>query len=316
MGDPELGPNHKKGFFLMGDVKISVPGLIVKKANSLIRQKLALPSQNATSLRILACLVACIRADDKNCTQTYKISVSSILPEGEKHTAIYSIGKEAVDNLAQARFTFEDIINKTYSAKPFFQDITYKDGYISAIFNQLLSDMLFKLKQFFTTYNLVEYIRLKSVYSMKLFEILKSYESLGEVTISMTDLHEWLDTPKACKADFRQFRIYVLEKAHKDIHEKTEFRFEWQAIKAGRSVEAIKFSFGRKKLAITQKENDKAKEEKRRRLENQRFLRAWDCASGKKGQCQAQDNKPIICKLCLKIKMQDEARRKAAEKAS
>lgn len=297
----------------MGGVKISVPGLIVKKANSLVRQKLAMPSQNQTALRILACLVACINTEDKNCSQEYKISVASILPENEQHTAIYSIAKEAVDNLVKAMFTREDISKKKYTAYPFFQRIEYENGYISAIFNHLLADMLFTLKQFFTTYNLIEYISLKSVYSMKLFEILKSYESLGEITLKMTDLHDWLDTPNACKSDFRQFRIYVLEKAHKDIHEKTEFRFEWQPIKAGRSVESVKFSFGRKKLAIAKEENYTAKESKRKRLENQRFFRAWDCASGKGGNCQTQDNKPIICKLCLKLQMQEEARRKSCK---
>ena len=91
----------------------------------------------------------------------------------------------------------------------------------------------------------------------------------------------------------------AIEKAHKDIHEKTKFRFEWEPVKAGRSVEAIRFLFAPGRKAIAEAETKKAKEEKRRRLDNQRFLSAIECAKAKKGECDIQDNKRIVCKLCV-----------------
>ena len=71
-----------------------------------------------------------------------------------------------------------------------------------------------------------------------------------------------LDSPASFRADFRQFRTRVIEKAHKDIHEKTSLRFEWEPVKAGRSVEAIRFLFAPGRKAIAEAETKKALEEK------------------------------------------------------
>ena len=89
-----------------------------------------------------------------------------------------------------------------------------------------------------------------------------------------------------------------MDKAHKDITEKTSFRFEWEPVKVGRSVEKIRFIFSGGKKALAQKEQKKAKEEKRQRLTNQRFIRAVECAKAKGGDCRTMDNVRIVCKLC------------------
>lgn len=110
---------------------------------------------------------------------------------------------------------------------------------------------LLELKGCFTVYNLTEYLSLPSLYSQRIFEITKSLANSkdGEAIISMADLHRFLDSPKSFQANFKDFRRFVLEKAHKDITEKTSFRFEWEPVKVGRSVEKIRFIFsGGKKL--------------------------------------------------------------------
>lgn len=69
-------------------------------------------------------------------------------------------------------------------------------------------------------------------------------------------------------------------------------------MKVGRSVEKIRFIFSGGKKALAQKEQKKAKEEKRQRLTNQRFIRAVECAKAKGGDCRTMDNVRIVCKLC------------------
>lgn len=54
----------------------------------------------------------------------------------------------------------------------------------------------------------------------------------------------------------------------------------------------------RREKALAQKEQEKAKEEKRRRLQAQRMHRALECAKLKQGDCRTMDNKPIVCKVC------------------
>lgn len=285
--------------------QLTLPGEIVKKHNDLVRSKINISSKTAS--RILACLVACIRHDDTRFKESYSVPIKDYLPPDEgggKGGKQYKLVKEACRELITATVEKEwpDPENPDgdpiFLVMPFLISIKYRKGRVEAKFNPEMSELLLQLRGYFTEIDLMEYLTLPSLYSQRLFEILKSWGGLPEVVLSVAELHRLLDTPDSMRADFRQFRTRVLEKAHKDIHAKTKLRFEWEPVKAGRSVEAIRFLFAPGRKAIAEAETKKAKEEKRRRVENDRWKRAYNCALGKAGNCSQQDNKPIICKMC------------------
>jgi plasmid replication initiation protein len=286
--------------------QLTLPGQIVKKHNNLVRSKINITSKTAS--RILACLVAAIRTDDTQFKDVYAVPVKDYLPpdEGAKGGKRYKLVKEACRELIMATVEKEWLDpdnpegDPIFHTMPFFTSIQYRKGHVEATFNPKMSELLLQLRQFFTEYNLMEYLTLPSTYSQRLFEILKSWSNLPEKVFSVADLHRLLDTPGSFRSDFRQFRVYVLEKAHKDIHEKTSLRFEWEPVKVGRSVEAIRFLFAPGRKALAETERKKAKETNKLRLHNQRVRRATDCAVAKKGDCAEQDNRPIICKICSK----------------
>lgn len=286
--------------------QLTLPGEIVKKHNELVRSKINISSKTAS--RILACLVACIRHDDTQFKESYTVPIKDYLPPDEgggKGGKQYKLVKEACKELIGVTIEREwpdpdePEGDPIFLVMPFLTSIKYRKGKVEAKFNPEMSDLLLQLRGFFTEIDLMEYLTLPSLYSQRLFEILKSWSGLPEVVLSVAELHRLLDTPDSMRADFRQFRTRVIEKAHKDIHEKTKLRFEWEPVKAGRSVEAIRFLFAPGRKAIAEAETKKAQEEKRRRLENQRFLGAIECAKAKKGECDTQDNKRIVCKLCV-----------------
>lgn len=284
----------------MAKKELSTPGTIVKKSNSIIRTRITVKDIEAS--RILAHLIACIRTDDTSLERAYSVAAKDILPHvgGGDYKRIIEACKELVITFAETEEPDPDGPHPIFTAKPFFTLVRYRIGVITATFNPSLRPFLLKLQECFTEYNLREYLSLPSIYSQRIFEIVKSWANApdGEIYISLAELHRYLDTPPSFKADFRQFRIRVLEKAHKDITEKTSFRFEWEPVKVGRSVEKIRLIFNGGKKALAQKEQEKAKEEKRRRLTNQRFIRAVECAKIKGGDCRVMDNMRIVCKLC------------------
>ena len=296
----------------MGKEELSTQGNLVKKSNSIIRTRLTVKSVEAS--RILAHLIACIRTDDRTLEQAYTISAKELLPYvgGENYRRIKTTCRELAASFAETEEPDPDGPHPIFRARPFFTDILYKKGIITAMFNPLMRPYLLELKGCFTTYNLTEYLSLPSLYSQRIFEITKSLANSkdGEAIVSMADLHRFLDTPKSFQANFKDFRRFVLEKAHKDITEKTTFRFEWEPVKVGRSVEKIRFIFNGGKKALAQKEQEKAKEEKRRRLTNQRFIRAVECAKAKDGDCRVMDNVRIVCKLCREKEICSSIRRK------
>lgn len=283
----------------MAGQQLTLPGEIVKKDNLLIRSKIDIES--VQSSKILACLIASINKDDTVFKNSYRIEAKDVLSHygGENYTRIKNLCLEL--RKAGVSFEFKDESGEpVFLTVSFFSRVEYKKGIIEATFTQdpLISDCLLGLKNKFTEYNLIDYLKLPSIYSQRMFEILKSWSNLPEVIIRIDKLHHMLNTPVSFKADFRQFRTRVLEKAYKDIQEKTALRYEWEPIKAGRSVEAIRFTFGPGRRALAEAEKAKAKEDKARRLLQQRMFRAIDCAKAKNGDCRARDNKPIVCKVC------------------
>ena len=262
----------------MGKEELSTPGSLVKKSNSIIRTRLTVKSVEAS--RILAHLIACIHTEDTTLEQTYRVPAKDILPYtgGGDYRHIKATCRELVAAFAETEEPDPDGPHPIFTAQPFFTRVRYRKGIITATFNPLMRPYLLELKGCFTTYNLTEYLSLPSLYSQRIFEITKSLGNLkeGEAIVAMADLHRFLE----------------------DITEKTSFRFEWEPVKVGRSVEKIRFIFNGGKKAVAQKEQEKAKEEKRRRLANQRFLRAVECAKIKGGDCRVMDNVRIVCKLC------------------
>ncbi len=293
--------------------EFNIPGTVVKKNNELIRTKINIESIDSS--RILANLVACIKHDDTTFRETYRVAVKKLILDtgGKAYTQV----KKACRELAKATAEIEEP-DTDASHHPFlriytfFSSITCRKGVIEARFNREIQPFLMELKKCFTQYNLLDYLSLPSIYSQRMFEILKSWENVqqGYIDIELFELHKILNTPETQKADFRQFRIRVLEKAHKDINGKTDLNFDWKAIKKGRAVERIRFSFNSKKGSIAEESKEQQKAERQRKLESQRFIRAASCAKDKKGICENQDNVGIVCRMCLKYSFCDEMRKK------
>jgi plasmid replication initiation protein len=282
--------------------QLTLPGELVKKHNKLVRSKINIASKTAS--RICAALIACIRTDDKQFKEVYTVPIKDYLPEedGRTYQRVKAACRELVGATVEKEWPDPDDPegDPIFHTMPFFMSVKYRKGKVEAEFNPKMSGVLLQLQGVFTKYNLIEYISLPSLYSQRLFEILKSWENVesGEITLSVAELHHLLDTPSSFRADFAAFRRFVLEKAHKDIQEKTSLRFEWEPVKAGRSVEAIRFSFGPGRRTIAEAEAKKAKETKQKRLQLQRIRRATECAIARKGACITRDNTPIICKAC------------------
>nr|CDL66198.1 unnamed protein product [uncultured bacterium] len=282
----------------MGTQQLTLPGEIVKKDNRLVRSKLNISSVDAS--RILANLVACIHTDDKSLKRVYRVAVKDFLADtsGRGYTRVKGLCRELAQVTVELEEPDPDGPHPIFEIGTIFSRIVYKKGIVEAEFNAHMAPFLLDLQQCFTQYSLIEYLKLPSTYSQRLFEILKSWSGKPEVILSIAELHRMLDSPESFRENFKNFRTRVLEKAHKDITEKTSFRFEWEPVKVGRSVEKIRFIFSSKKLPLAKKEQEDAKEEKRNRLINQRFQRALSCAIEKGGDCRTMDNVRIVCKLC------------------
>lgn len=305
-------PNHNpdKGI-IMANKQLLLPGEIVKKRNELIRCRISIASQSAS--RILACLIACIKTTDTDLKDTYKIPIKNFLTDdggGKPYTRI----RETCRELAKATYEQEYTDIDEFITVPFFTSIAYKKGVVEATFNPLLQMSLTQLQRCFTEYDLMEYLNLPSLYSQRIFEILKSYSSLPDVTITLDELHKMLNTPVSFQTDFRQLRTRVLERAYKDIKKFTNLEYEWEPLsvdgkplKRGRAVYSVRFVFSKGKIEEQKKEQAEADKKKISAANNKLALDVIACRKVKGLKSGEKCAKPDCSKrqqtVCVEIFM-------------
>lgn len=117
---------------------------------------------------------------------------------------------------------------------------------ISITCNDKMLPYLFKLQGNYTKYMIGNIAKLNSVSKIRLYEILKQYEKIGTIKISIEELKLMLCSSK--KSDFRHFRMDTLEPAIKDINEYTDIMVSYEKILSCRKVVALTFTIDKKKI--------------------------------------------------------------------
>lgn len=265
-----------------------LPGPVVKKSNALARASWSVRS--VYEPRMVALVASKVDPSDQD-FQDYEISISDILGEADCGRS-YKLLSEAVEGLLGRVVTLPK--ENGWSKSGIFSYCEYdgKKGVIRARFDPSLKEHYLNLKSHFTQYSLFEYLLLPSVYSQRLFELLKSWSNLPEIEITLSDLHNFLHVPEALHR-YPDFRRRVLEKAHKDITSKTSLYYAWSPIKKGRAIKSILFTFSR--ASAEQKTKKQASNKK-----NELLKKSVACYLETKGNCKPSQNKEI-CKLCLRL---------------
>lgn len=101
---------------------------------------------------------------------------------------------------------------------------------------------LFDLGQKFTQYQLYNILAMKSAFSVRIYELLKSYAFQKSKTFDIDELKRLLMVENVKSyINFKDFRKYVLEKAQEEINELTDINIHFEPITKGRKVIKVKF---------------------------------------------------------------------------
>lgn len=121
-----------------------------------------------------------------------------------------------------------------------FSSLQYKRGVITYTFDPQLSDFLLSLKGEFTLYYLDNVLRLKSNYSITLYEMLMKHKNMAykNLIVEIEKLREYLFIPKSYR---NNDVIKLLFKIQKEIMENTSIQFDFEIIKEGAAFHSINF---------------------------------------------------------------------------
>ncbi len=128
-------------------------------------------------------------------------------------------------------------------------------GYLVIELGNDVQKYFLQLKEKFTKFTLKYVLRLRSTYSIRLYEMLKQYERIAKRRISVEDLKKKIWIKDGQYPNYSNFKIKVLQQAQREINETTDINFTFSERKQGRKVVEIVFHIKSNNILL---EEDKA----------------------------------------------------------
>lgn len=237
------------------------PNMSKRKSNLVVKTNwlnTALQTLTQTEIRIIQ--LAIIDARETNTgldTNTPLMLTASRYAEmfGGTRQAAYDAMKRAEKTLFERRFTFM----RTNAIKPtksrWLQEVTYQDGQgaIELVFTKAVVEGISRidgLDNFFTSYLLEQTTKLKSVYSVRLYELLIQWKKAKRTPIF--ELEKFRGQMGVGVNEYPQmndFKKRVLERAIKEINKHTDIKVSYEQEKKGVKIVGFKFKISQKPKA-------------------------------------------------------------------
>jgi plasmid replication initiation protein len=164
----------------------------------------------------------------------------------------YSQIKKLSEELTNKKICIQELQNKNHFATfVLFPAVVCKDNQVTFYISEVLRPYLHHLKENFTILSLEQISNMKSSYAIKVFQLLKQYESIGKRIFRVEEFKSILGISNLYVNNFNDFKKDVLFTIQKHINEHTDLRVTFKVKKEGRKVSQIIFEIGSKQNQFT-----------------------------------------------------------------
>lgn len=218
---------------------------LVTQGNNLIEARHKKPL-TAREQKIILTMVSMIEPSDKD-FKDYMISIRDFHEmlglEGREH---YTEIKSVVESL-MTKVVEIPLEDKGWLMTHWVSTARYIDGsgVIQLRFAPELKPYLLQLKTVFTSYKLNNILSLKSVYAIRLYELMKKWQQIAQWKCSVDSLREKLGASNKSYNLYGNFKNKILIPAIKELNEQTDLFIRYTEVKKGRKVDAIEFIISR-----------------------------------------------------------------------
>lgn len=209
---------------------------LVVKRNDLIRKVQIELKLTVTEQKIAAYLTSLVNPDDKD-FDAVLVSISALCEIFglEKEKGNYKNLKKAIKVLSdKSSWLNGELFRWVDTAK-----VIPNSGIVRVKLSDSLKPYLLELKENFTKYKLYNILVLKSKYSIRIYELLKSYFWEGVYSVTIQEFKNSIGCDKF--NEFKDFNKRVLTPAIKEINELTDIYVEVTKLKTGKCITDLKF---------------------------------------------------------------------------
>ena len=211
---------------------------LVVKSNNLV-EAFCVMTQN--ECKIISYLISKIMKDDKDFgIQRISVREFNDLLEirGSKTNSYMKVfEKELLKKMVEVEYENGDRLNVNWFQ---YSKYIHSQSTLELCFNSYLKEHLLELNKNYTKYSLKVIARLDSSYSIRIYELLKQYEKIGYREITIQELKYMVGANDKYKL-YADFKKYVIFASQKSLKKNADIYFEFDEIKYGKKVEAIKF---------------------------------------------------------------------------
>ncbi|MBK8566469.1 MAG: replication initiation protein [Saprospiraceae bacterium] len=229
--------------------------VVIKKANQLIESRYRF---DIWETRFFLSILSQIKRDDDD-FQVYRVWYRDVIKAFNlKSNQSYHLLREAAKSIMSKSFyvSYEKEGTAREVQYHILRKIDYmKDGqeskasdsqeYIDVTIEQEMKPFFLQLQRNFTAYDLRNVVKL-GAYPIRVYELLKQYESIGERTIDVEEIKRMFEITKEYPR-FPDFFRWVIKPAIKDINDHTDIQIrDVEKLKEGKKVVSLRFLFHRK----------------------------------------------------------------------
>lgn len=227
--------------------------VVIKKANQLIESRYRF---DIWETRFFLSILSQIKRDDDD-FQVYRVWYRDVIKAFNlKSNQSYHLLREAAKSIMSKSFyvSYEKQGTAREVQYHILRKIDYmKDGqegsesqeYIDVTIEQEMKPFFLQLQRNFTAYDLRNVVKL-GAYPIRVYELLKQYESIGERTIDVEEIKRMFEITKEYPR-FPDFFRWVIKPAIKEINDHTDIQVrDVEKLKEGKRVVSLRFLFHRK----------------------------------------------------------------------
>lgn len=231
----------------------------IRKSNNLVEGRFRF---DIWEMRIFVKMLTIINREDED-FKRYRIYLKDIISEFEleKNNRSYEELKKGAEKLASREIRIPTLSDDGQAMELFTHIVSgarsfvdSKQGkYIELDFHPDMKPYLLQLQTKFLMYDVRNVLKLPSSFSIRIYELLKQYETIGKRKMSVEEIKEMLDI-KDKYSLYANLKQRVIMKAQTDLEEFTDIKFTFEEVKRGKSVEFIIFYIFKNKNVIDRRE--------------------------------------------------------------